>query len=142
MATFLRSAFLIGFAGILAAQEPAKPASDAPSEKTIMRMAKDIQRGILTSSNYGVFDWITFGINGYNVILKGKASRPTLKDSAERIAKQVDSDGSGPAAAWKEYYLWDDDQIILSFRDANVADQTQPALNHRFLDPGRWGTSS
>ena len=90
MATFLRSAFLIGFAGILAAQEPAKPASDAPSEKTIMRMAKDIQRGILTSSNYGVFDWITFGINGYNVVLKGKASRPTLKDSAERIAKQAE----------------------------------------------------
>lgn len=51
----------------------------------------------------------------------------------QRISKQVDPDGSGPAAAWKEYYLWDDDQIILSFRDANVADQMQPALNHRFL---------
>jgi len=53
-------------------------------------MAKEIQKGILTSSNYGVFDWLTFGINGYNVVLKGEASRPTLKDSAERIAKQVE----------------------------------------------------
>lgn len=81
--------FLILLGGVSQAQDPAKP-SDGPSEKTIMRMAKDIQKGILTSSNYGVFDWITFGINGYNVILKGEASRPTLKDSAERIAKQIE----------------------------------------------------
>lgn len=71
------------------AQEAA-PRQDGPNEKTVMRMARDIQKGVLTLNNYGVFDWITFGINGYNVVLKGYASRPTLKDSAERIAKGVE----------------------------------------------------
>lgn len=64
--------------------------SDAPNERTILRMAQEIRKGILTLPNYGVFDWVTFSFNGYNVILKGYASRPTLKDSAERVVKQVE----------------------------------------------------
>ncbi len=53
-------------------------------------MARAIQKEILTLSSYGVFDWITFSLNGYNVILKGQASRPTLKDAAEQVTKKVE----------------------------------------------------
>src|SRR6188768_364700 len=60
------------------------------SEQTLVRMVKAIQKGILTLPNYGVFDWITFSFDGYNVALKGFASRPTLKDSAERVTKSVE----------------------------------------------------
>ncbi len=76
----------------LLAQAPQQPAQrgDAPSEQTIMRIARDIQKSILTLPNYGVFDSLRFSFNGYNVILKGYASRPTLKDSAERVVKQVE----------------------------------------------------
>lgn len=74
----------------LAAQDPPAAKGDMPNERTILRMAQEIRRGILTLPNYGVFDWVTFSFNGYNVILKGYASRPTLKDSAERVVKQVE----------------------------------------------------
>lgn len=61
-----------------------------PSEQSVMRMAQAIRKEVLTLPNYGVFDWITFQINGYNVILKGYASRPRLKDDVERVVKKVE----------------------------------------------------
>lgn len=72
------------------AQKEGTAKSDQPSPQTITRMAQAVQKQILTLPNYGVFDWITFSFNGYNVILDGFASRPTLKDSAERVAKGVE----------------------------------------------------
>jgi hyperosmotically inducible periplasmic protein len=89
--------FLNILAVVLLAQATAAPEkgsapnkSEQLSEQTLVRMVKGIQKGILTLPNYGVFDWITFSFDGYNVALKGYASRPTLKDSAERIAKGVE----------------------------------------------------
>ena len=88
--------FLNIFALVLLAQDPATSGNTVPnkreqvSEQTLVRMVKGIQKGILTLPNYGVFDWITFSFDGYNVALKGFASRPTLKDSAERVVKSVE----------------------------------------------------
>ena len=39
---------------------------------------------------YGVFDDIHFGIKGRSVILRGEASRPTLKSSAENVVKKIE----------------------------------------------------
>lgn len=64
--------------------------AQSPSDQVTARMAKDIRKAILTLPNYGVFDWLTVQFNGYNVILKGYASRPTLKDDAERVVKKVE----------------------------------------------------
>ena len=61
-----------------------------PSEQAIMRMATAIQRAISTLPNYGLFDDITFGIKGYDVTLRGYASRPSLKESAERVVKKIE----------------------------------------------------
>jgi osmotically-inducible protein OsmY len=71
----------------LLSQEAAKPQAD---EKAVMRMAAEIQRAILTLPNYGLFDSISFSFSGYNVVLKGFASRPTLKDSAEQVTRKVE----------------------------------------------------
>lgn len=54
------------------------------------RMANEIRKGIVTLSEYGVFDDISFRIDNYAVTLTGFASRPILKDSAERVAKRVE----------------------------------------------------
>ena len=87
---------LVLSSSLLLAQNPAlqgdKGASkgDQPSQQTVLRMAKDIQKEVLTLPNYSVFDWITFSFNGYNVTLNGFASRPVLKDSAERVVKNVE----------------------------------------------------
>jgi hypothetical protein len=64
-------------------------AQGQPSEEEIIRMAEEISKGIVRLPNYGVFDNLTFGIRGNTVILGGYASRPTLRDSAERVTLRV-----------------------------------------------------
>ena len=61
----------------------------AQSEAQVMEMAAAIQKAIVTLPNYGVFDQISFGIEQETVILRGFASRPALKNSAEKVVKQV-----------------------------------------------------
>lgn len=60
------------------------------SQNRILRMATQIQKGILTLPNYGVFDQLSFGFRSSTVFLRGYASRPTLRESAERVAKDVE----------------------------------------------------
>lgn len=80
----LQSTF--GLLGVqLAAQTPAPV-----SERAVLRIAREVQRAVLTLPNYGLFDNITFGIRGYEVILKGQASRPTLKSSVEQVVKKIE----------------------------------------------------
>lgn len=69
------------------AQEAQPPASF--SQEDGMRIVKEVRKRILGLQNYGVFDWITFGIHGNNIILNGYASRPVLKSDAERAVKSI-----------------------------------------------------
>ncbi len=71
-----------------AAQAPA-PAPQV-SERAVMRIAREVQKGVLQLPNYGLYDDIRFTIKGYDVTLKGYASRPTLKSSAEQVAKKIE----------------------------------------------------
>ena len=81
-------------AGVLCGQQAASPPAGAAgqqmSEQAVIRIAKAIQKEILTLPNYGVFDDIRFGIKDYKVILNGYASRPTLKSSAEQVVKKIE----------------------------------------------------
>ncbi len=55
-----------------------------------MRVANEVQKRLASLTNYGVFDWITFGFHGKTVVLKGFASRPTLKSSAGNVLKKIE----------------------------------------------------
>jgi hyperosmotically inducible protein len=59
------------------------------SQEDTLRIVKDVQKKLGGLTNYAVFDWITFGIQGKTVILKGYASRPVLKDEAGRSVKSI-----------------------------------------------------
>jgi hyperosmotically inducible periplasmic protein len=63
--------------------------SPAPtwSQEDTLRIAKEVQKRIASLSNLGVFDWLTFGIRGKTVILRGYASTPSLKSDAARALK-------------------------------------------------------
>lgn len=67
------------------------PAQDVDQE-AVARIAEQIQSGILKLPNYGVFDDLGFAIadGGAKVILRGQASRPTLKNSVENIVKKIE----------------------------------------------------
>jgi hyperosmotically inducible protein len=54
-----------------------------------LRIVKEVQKRLGSLTNYGVFDWITFGFHGKTIVLKGFASRPTLKSSAANVLKGI-----------------------------------------------------
>lgn len=82
---------------LLAATLTPQTAAQQNQDEALLRAANKIRKEIVTLSDYGVFDWITFsmgpGANGYKVTLKGSASRPTLKSGAEQVTKKVEGVG-------------------------------------------------
>lgn len=68
---------------VAAAKKTQTPAS-------VLRMAEAIQKEILSLPEYGVFDDIRFLIKDYVVTLRGEASRPILKSSAENVVKRIE----------------------------------------------------
>jgi hyperosmotically inducible periplasmic protein len=69
------------------AQDPT-PAPTWSQEDTL-RIVKDVQKKLGGLTNFSVFDWITFGIQGKTVILRGYASRPVLKTDAGNAVKNI-----------------------------------------------------
>jgi hyperosmotically inducible periplasmic protein len=59
------------------------------SQDDALRIVKEVQKRLSGLTNYGVFDWITFGYHGKTIVLKGYASRPTLKSSAANVLKGI-----------------------------------------------------
>ncbi|MBN8733172.1 MAG: BON domain-containing protein [Acidobacteria bacterium] len=66
------------------------PFAWAQDDAVSMKIAERVQREIARLDNFGVFDEIDFTVKGSTVTLTGLASRPTLKDSAERVTKKVE----------------------------------------------------
>jgi len=64
----------------------------------VYQLANRVRKRIVTLNNYGVFDTISFGIQSsaddYTVVLKGFASRPTLKSPAEKVVARIETVGT------------------------------------------------
>jgi hyperosmotically inducible periplasmic protein len=61
------------------------------NQQEVLRIAKEARKQIVTLPQYGVFDYIHFAIKGTDtVVLRGKASRPTLKSGAERVVSKIE----------------------------------------------------
>jgi osmotically-inducible protein OsmY len=69
----------------------AQDATPSPtwSQEDTLRIVKDVQKKLGGLTNYAVFDWITFGLHGKTVVLKGYASRPILKEEAGNVVKKI-----------------------------------------------------
>lgn len=76
-----------------AKQKSEEPAPPSATQQKMLQIAKQVQSSILKLPQYGVFDDLHFGIKGDTVILKGQASRPTLKSSAENVVKKIEGVG-------------------------------------------------
>jgi len=78
---------------VIAAGTPAALAQQQPdptwSQEDMTRIVQQVQKKLGGLINYSVFDWITFGVHGKTLVLKGYASRPTLKDDAARAVKDI-----------------------------------------------------
>jgi hyperosmotically inducible protein len=59
------------------------------SQEDTVRIVGDVQKKLGRLNYYSVFDWITFGIQGKTLILRGYASRPVLKSEAGDAVKSI-----------------------------------------------------
>ena len=65
-------------------------ASSDANQQAVLKMAQEVRKQIVMQPQYGVFDNIHFAIQGDTVILRGQASRPTLKSGIENSVKRID----------------------------------------------------
>jgi hyperosmotically inducible periplasmic protein len=59
------------------------------SQEDTLRIVNEVQKKLAGLTTYSVFDWLTFGVQGKTIVLKGYASRPTLKSDAENAVKRI-----------------------------------------------------
>jgi osmotically-inducible protein OsmY len=84
---------LLAAALLFSVTAPAAIAQPAPaptwSQEDALRITKEVQKKLGGLTNFSVFDWITFGFHGKTLVLKGYASRPTLKSDAGNSVKNI-----------------------------------------------------
>lgn len=64
-------------------------ASDTSARAT-ERITKEVRHELLMLPYFGVFDNIAYKVDGYNVILLGQVSRPSLKSDAGNVVKKIE----------------------------------------------------
>jgi osmotically-inducible protein OsmY len=80
---------LVSLAPAVLPQQEEAVTPDAKQQATL-KLAEEVRKQIVTQPQFGVFDYIHFAIQGDTVILRGKASRPTLKSGIENSVKRID----------------------------------------------------
>lgn len=60
------------------------------SPKAQARITKEVRHNILMLPDFGVFDNIAFQLNGYDVVLLGQVTNPSLRSDAERVVKRIE----------------------------------------------------
>ncbi len=60
------------------------------SQADATRIVQEVRHQLLSLTNYGVFDSLSFGIQGKTIVLHGYASRPILKNDAQKAVKGIE----------------------------------------------------
>ena len=63
---------------------------DQPSGRSQERIQKEVRHELLMLPWFGVFDNISYKVDGYNVTLYGQVVRPSLKSDAENVVKHIE----------------------------------------------------
>ena len=63
---------------------------DQPSAKSQDRITREVRHELLMLPYFGVFDYIAYKVDGYNVTLLGQVVRPTLKSDSENVVKHIE----------------------------------------------------
>ena len=61
-----------------------------PSDKAVQRLIKEVRTELVMMPYYGVFDNLSYRVDGYQVTLMGQVTRPTLKSEAENRVKKLE----------------------------------------------------
>lgn len=134
----MRFASLILLASLAVDLQAQTPSTQPDNPKTYsqpdaVRIVQEVRKRLLGLSDYGVFDSLSFGIRDRTVILTGFASRPTLKDEAQRTVKSIPGIESVEDQIKVLPYSPNDDQIRMGVYRRVYG---QPAL--RKYSSGSW----
>ena len=66
------------------------PGAVFAADRQMSRTENEVRHELVMLPYYGVFDNLTFQVDGGKVILMGQVARPSLKTSAERVVKNVE----------------------------------------------------
>jgi hyperosmotically inducible protein len=64
--------------------------ASAQSDKVRNNLIREVRHELVMLPYYGVFDNLSFKVDGYNVSLIGQVTRPTLKSEAETVVKGIE----------------------------------------------------
>jgi len=70
--------------------QPARSSRSQPSARAQERLIREVRHQILMLPNFGVFDNISFKLNGYDLTLLGQVRDATLHDDAARAVKRIE----------------------------------------------------
>jgi hyperosmotically inducible protein len=90
MKTVPRSPWIPAAFGVLFLAAVAMPQGRPPSSKGQDRLTREVRHELVMLPYYGVFDNLSYRVNGYTVELLGQVTRPTLKTDAERAVKNIE----------------------------------------------------
>lgn len=62
----------------------------AQSDKARNNLIREVRHELVMLPYYGVFDNLSFRVEGYTVTLIGQVTRPTLKSDAENVVKGIE----------------------------------------------------
>jgi len=79
--------FVLVLLSILSA---AQDAQREPSARAQERIVREVRHELLMLPYFGVFDYIAYKVDGYNVTLLGQVVRPSLKPDAENAVKRIE----------------------------------------------------
>jgi hyperosmotically inducible protein len=68
----------------------AQDAQREPSAHAQERITREVRHELLMLPYFGVFDYIAYRVDGYNVTLLGQVVRPTLKSDAGNAVKHIE----------------------------------------------------
>lgn len=86
----LRSLVLVVSIFCLAMPSIAQDQRGQASPKSQERIIREVRHELLMLPYFGVFDYIAYKVDGYNVVLLGQVVRPTLKSDAENAVKHIE----------------------------------------------------
>ena len=75
---------------VVSALSIAQDALREPSAHAQDRITREVRHELLMLPYFGVFDYIAYKVDGYNVTLLGQDVRPTLKSDAENVVKHIE----------------------------------------------------
>ncbi len=64
--------------------------ASAQSDKARNSLIREVRHELVMLPYYGVFDNLSFKVEGYTVTLIGQVTRPTLKSDAEHVVKDIE----------------------------------------------------